>query len=86
MAIMAKFHTIVGNKSANDNTDLSADDPNNASQVSAGGDEKGVNAPVKEGPSDEEAKPTEDAQNGVRKIEAVTLTWGKGSVYLMLVL
>lgn len=35
---------------------------------------------------DDEQRPDEHAQPGVQKIEAVTLTWSKNAVYLILVL
>lgn len=85
MAIMSKFHTIVGNKSANDPAmaDTSVDDPN-TSHVLA--DREAGKDSANEVVDADDAKPSENAQNGVRKIEAVTLAWGKGSVYLILVL
>lgn len=34
----------------------------------------------------EDARPATNAQGGVQKIEAVTLTWSKNSVFLLLIL
>ena len=34
----------------------------------------------------EDAKPATNAQGGVQKIEAVTLTWSRSSVFLLLIL
>ncbi|KAL4784086.1 major facilitator superfamily domain-containing protein [Aspergillus varians] len=89
MAIRDKLHTIVGNKSANDTESPVVDDPV-ALQVRAEDKEAGhgpdeIAPPHKDDPPKDD-RPAEDAQAGVRKIEAVTLAWGKHSVYLVLVL
>lgn len=81
MTILSRIHRIVGNKSAD--TQTPAEDPN-VIQIKAD-DKEAVHASV-DGVSTADEKPTEDAQAGVRKIEAVTLTWGKGSVFTVLIL
>lgn len=87
MAILSKLHKIVGEKPAEGSPEASTDDPA-AMQIKANDKEaahdlvhevKGVNAA-------EEDKPTEDAQIGVRQIEAVTLAWGRGSMFTILIL
>lgn len=82
MAIFRRFHSVVGSKSANDGTSI--DDPN-ALQIRAE-DKEAAHAPVNEVISNEEAKPSEDAQAGVKKIEAVTLAWSKKTAFAVLVL
>ncbi|KAL3477039.1 major facilitator superfamily domain-containing protein [Aspergillus californicus] len=82
MAITEKFHTVVGRKSTEN---VSVNDPI-ALEIRANDKEAG-HAPadgiaVADGKED---KP-DDAQLGVRKIEAVTQTWSKNSVYVILVL
>ncbi|KAJ5963378.1 Major facilitator superfamily domain general substrate transporter [Penicillium vulpinum] len=83
MAILSRFHHIVGNKSAETEVTL-VDDPNTL-QVRADDKEAG-HSPIDEVTGKEEARPAEDAQAGVQKIEAVTLAWGKGSMLMTLVL
>lgn len=77
---MNKFHTIVGIKSAN----TSFEDPS-AQQIKEDDKEAG-HTPVHEVTNNEDEKPAEDAQPGVQKIEAVTLAWGRASMYTILVL
>jgi hypothetical protein len=82
MAILDKIHTVVGRKSA-DGEKSSVDDPV-AMQIRAG-DKEAQHAPANEiTPADD--KVADDAQLGVKKIEAVTLTWSKRSVYFTLAL
>lgn len=83
MAIMSRFHRIVGNKSAETEA-ISVDDPI-ALQARADDKEAG-HAPINDITGKEEARPAEDAQAGVQKIEAVTLAWGKGSMLMVLIL
>ncbi|KAL3484192.1 major facilitator superfamily domain-containing protein [Aspergillus germanicus] len=82
MAILDKIHTVVGRKSA-DGDKSSVDDPV-AMQVRAD-DKEAQHAPADE-ITPAEDKVADDAQLGVKKIEAVTLTWSKRSVYFTLVL
>ncbi|KGO39958.1 Major facilitator superfamily domain, general substrate transporter [Penicillium expansum] len=82
MAIMSRFHRIVGNKSAETEA-TSADDPI-ALQVRAD-DKEAAHAAIDDATGKEEARPAEDAQAGVQKIEAVTLAWGKGSMLMVLI-
>ncbi|CAI7648141.1 uncharacterized protein N7487_008842 [Penicillium crustosum] len=82
MAIMSRFHRIVGNKSAETEA-TSVDDPI-ALQARADDKEAG-HAPINDMTGKEEAIPAEDAQAGVQKIEAVTIAWGKGSMLMVLV-
>lgn len=83
MVIMSRFHRIVGNKSAETEA-TSRDDPI-ALQARAGDKEAG-HAPIDDMTGKEDARPAEDAQAGVQKIEAVTLAWGKGSMLMVLIL
>lgn len=77
---MDKFHAIVGSKSA---ANVSVESPN-AQQLNEDDKEAGP-TPVNDVTNNDE-KPAEDAQPGVQKIEAVTLAWGRGSMYTILVL
>lgn len=87
MAIFSKLHRIVGEKPATNSDETSTDDPTivqiRADDKEAAHDlaDKSTGATI-----DNEEKPSEDAQIGVRQIEAVTLTWGKGSVFTILIL
>ncbi|KAJ5537632.1 hypothetical protein N7494_007111 [Penicillium frequentans] len=81
MAIMKRFHSIVGVKSASDGTSV---DDLGALQMRAD-DKEAAHAPFKVS-SNEDAKPSEDAQPGVKKIEAVTLAWSKSTAFAVLVL
>ena len=83
MAIMTRFHQIVGTKSAETGV-TPVDDPI-ALQVRADDKEAG-HAPSDDVTGKENARPAEDAQAGVQKIEAVTLAWGKGSMLMVLIL
>jgi hypothetical protein len=84
MAIMKKFHSIVGEKPAHEAEGTSVDDPN-VLQIRAD-DKEAAHAPVNEVTSREEAKPSDGAQSGVKKIEAVTLSWTRGAAFAVLVL
>ncbi|KAH8700910.1 siderochrome-iron transporter MirB [Talaromyces proteolyticus] len=80
MAIVQKFHTIVGGKSVDD-----FEIDQNPRQANADDKEAGP-APVNDLSINEEAKPAENAQAGAQKIEAVTITWKRSSMYTILVL
>lgn len=86
MAVFSKLHRIVGEKSPADSPELSTDDP---TTVEIRADDKEASHPRNEhGVSlkNDEERPTEDAQIGVRQIEAVTLAWTRGSMFTILVL
>lgn len=83
MTITEKFHRVVGEKAAKDSQSNSS--PDAQAQLSADNIEIGP-APVNEATGVEDLKPEENAQFGVKKIEAVTLTWNKSSVYVVLIL
>ncbi|OJJ45203.1 hypothetical protein ASPZODRAFT_167678 [Penicilliopsis zonata CBS 506.65] len=87
MPISTRFHKIVGNKTAD--TPEAIDVP--AQRAAADDKEIGpapivVNEIPEIPPDEKEMRPATDAQTGVQKIEAVTLAWGKTSLYIMLVL
>jgi hypothetical protein len=50
------------------------------------GDKEAGYPTVNDVSSNEQEKPAEDAQAGVKKIEAVTIAWSKKSAYLLLVM
>ena len=77
---MAELHPV--GKSANDPDRIAVDHP--GAEVKADDQEAG-NIAIDDIVKDE-SKPTEDAQAGVQKIEAVTLSWSKASVFITLVL
>ena len=80
MAIVSGFHSIVGNKSVNDAIEMAGSpvDDSNPSHVLA--DQEASKHSADQAISKEDASPNENAQTGVRKIEAVTLAWGRGSL------
>lgn len=86
MGLMKRFHTIVGDKPAS----ASVDGPRTVQ--AAADDKEAAFPPVNEVTTNNDnsdhnqEKPSEDAQAGVKKIEAVTLAWSKSSAYLVLVL
>jgi hypothetical protein len=83
MAIMDKLHTIVGNKPQEGPT--AVDDPS-AMEIRADDKEAG-NIDMNELPTGkEDTKPSENAQSGVQKIEAVTISWSRGSMFTVLIL
>lgn len=84
MATMKKFHSIVGEKPAQDAEAPSVDDPN-VGQIRAD-DKEAAHAPANAETNNEEANPSDGAQAGVKKIEAVTLSWTRGTAYAILVL
>ena len=85
MAIRDRFHRIVGNKTASGVETPSVDDPV-ALQVRAD-DKEAAHVPEHpEGSTGPDDKPAEEAQTGVKKIEAVTISWSKKSVYIILCL
>jgi hypothetical protein len=83
MAITSRFHQIVGTKSAE--TEITPVGDPIALQVRADDKEAG-HAPIDDVTGKKDARPAEDAQVGVQKIEAVTLAWGKGSMLMVLIL
>lgn len=83
MSVLNKFHTLVARNSTAKNERGTVDDPS-ALQVRA--DDKEAGPTIANEVASDEAKPTENAQEGVKKIEAVTLAWGKGSVFTILIL
>lgn len=78
MTILRRFRNIVGTKAENE-----TEDPDVVQSVPNDGESA---QPVDEAVTKEEAKPSIDAQNGVQKIEAVTIAWSKTSLYLVLIL
>ncbi|KAH1544232.1 hypothetical protein KXV92_005745 [Aspergillus fumigatus] len=84
MATMKKFHSIVGEKPAQDAEAPSVDGPN-VRQIRAD-DKEAAHAPANAETNNEEANPSDGAQAGVKKIEAVTLSWTRGTAYAILVL
>lgn len=88
MAILDKSHGIMDVNTPN-NTKLPSSiekgqtpaDPTNEKTTTSGSLEK-----VSDSEAQEDEKPSEDAQNGVRKIEAVTLAWSKKSLAGVLIL
>ncbi|KAJ5103084.1 siderochrome-iron transporter MirB [Penicillium argentinense] len=85
MAILSRLHRIVGDKSETNTQDV-IEEPNT---VQLGADDKeAAHVPVDEVVDDasEKDKPAENAQEGVRKIEAVTLAWSRASMFTVLVL
>jgi hypothetical protein len=85
MAILSRFHRIVGDKSGTTTQDV-IEEPNTV-QLRAD-DKEAAHVPVNEVVDDasEKDKPAEKAQEGVRKIEAVTLAWSRASMFTILVL
>jgi hypothetical protein len=81
---MKKFHSIVGEKPAHGAEGTQADDPS-VLQIRAD-DKEAAHAPVNEVTSNEEAKPSDRVQSGVKKIEAVTLAWTRATAFTVLVL
>lgn len=86
MGLVKKFHIIVGDKTASAAA-ASVDDPSPLQGRAELADDKeaGLSPASKVSISDQE-KPSDNAQAGVKKIEAVTIAWSKGSAYLVLVL
>ncbi|KAI7978495.1 hypothetical protein EIK77_002046 [Talaromyces pinophilus] len=83
--VMDKLHTIVvGNKPQEGL--IPADDPH-AMQIRADDKEAGKIG-MNEVPmlDKSDVKPSEDAQSGVKKIEAVTISWSRGSMFTVLIL
>lgn len=77
MRLTHRFQNVLGSKSEN-----VTEDPNAVNPVT----EKETTQDVKDTASSDEERPNQDAQNGVEKIEAVTLAWSRSSLYLVLVL
>lgn len=81
--VMDKLHTIVGNRPQEG--PIPADDAN-AMQIRADDKEArkiGMNeVPM---PDKTDTKLSEDAQSGVKKIEAVTISWSRGSMFAVLI-
>ena len=85
MPIMNKFQSMLGKKTAQ----TEASEVDNATSPEIQANEKGVSQITPDDftkPDNDIERPDEDAQSGVKKIEAVTITWSKSSVYLILVL
>lgn len=82
MVIMKRFYSILRGSSAKDSTLV--DDPRTI-QLRAD-DKEAAQTPVNEMNRNDEDKPSEDAQPGVKKIEAVTLAWSKKTAFAVLVL
>ncbi|KAJ5738082.1 siderochrome-iron transporter MirB [Penicillium malachiteum] len=76
MSARRRFRDLLGGKTENVTEDPAA--------VQASINDKEADNPITEVHSGKEVKPTEDAQDGVQKIEAVTLAWSRQSVYLCL--
>lgn len=60
-------------------------DDTTTEMASSANDDKQIAASTLDGPNDKDEQkasdlPTEDAQRGVRTVEAITLTWTKGSL------
>ncbi|PMB72925.1 Siderophore iron transporter mirB [Beauveria bassiana] len=77
MTLLRRFRNVVGTKA-----DVEIEDPN---VVGSPAEKDAAHFADEIIPKDEE-KPSEDAQNGVEKIEAVTLAWSRSSLYLVLIL
>ncbi|TQW00270.1 siderophore iron transporter mirB [Cordyceps javanica] len=77
MRLTHRFQNVLGSKSEN-----VTEDPNAVNPVT----EKETTQDVKDTSSNDEERVNPDLQNGVEKIEAVTLAWSRGSLYLILVL
>ncbi|KAM3462077.1 hypothetical protein NHJ6243_004358 [Beauveria neobassiana] len=77
MTLLRRFRNVVGTKA-----DVETEDPN----VTGSPAEKDAAHFADEIIPKDEEKPSEDAQNGVEKIEAVTLAWSRSSLYLVLIL
>ena len=82
--VIDKLHAIIGNKPQEG--PIPADDPSTM-QIRADDKEAG-NIDMNEVPMPDKSdiKPSEDAQSGVKKIEAVTISWSRGSMFTVLIL
>ncbi|KAF7189000.1 MFS siderochrome iron transporter B [Pseudocercospora fuligena] len=81
-----KLHSLFGNNKTATSTSTAVDEPNVPQHR---GDDKEAGhelADAGSASSNDEARPAPDAQPGVQKIEAVTLTWSKKSVFGVLIL
>ncbi|KAJ5201660.1 uncharacterized protein N7498_006323 [Penicillium cinerascens] len=90
MTILGKVNHLVGSKT-NDLEDSRVEDPNTPVAMEAkAGDNKeygaGYTGEANEVNAHDEKTPDENAQSGVQKIEAVTLTWSKTSLATILIL
>ncbi|KAJ5905488.1 uncharacterized protein N7473_002404 [Penicillium subrubescens] len=83
MESVKKFYTTVCDKSASTKA-APVDDP--AALQEKVSDKEAGYPTVNDASSNEQEKPAEDAQAGVKKIEAVTIAWSKKSAYLLLVM
>lgn len=83
MESVKKFHTTVCDRSAS--TEAAPVNDPSALQEKASDKEAGLPA-VDDVSNNDQEKPADDAQAGVKKIEAVTIAWSKRSTYLVLVL
>lgn len=92
MAILDEFQRIVGGGTPNDTEHPSSIEKGEAPVASniGPGDDKNATAGsleiTRESEGHEKETPSEDAQNGVRKMEAVTLAWSKKSLAGVLIL
>lgn len=77
MAILSRFHKFVGK------SDSEGPEPE-PTVIQLNVEDKEAGPAVKDISQDD--KPTENAQSGVQKIEAITLTWGRGSMFMVLIL
>ncbi|CAG8043789.1 unnamed protein product [Penicillium olsonii] len=76
MAILSRFHKFVGK------SDSEGPEPE-PTVIQLNVEDKEAGPAVKDISQDD--KPTENAQSGVQKIEAITLTWGRGSMFMVLI-
>ncbi|OAA71423.1 siderochrome-iron transporter MirB [Cordyceps fumosorosea ARSEF 2679] len=77
MELVRRFRNLVGTK---------ADVETEQTNIDNSTAEKDAAHTASEAITKDEERPDEDAQNGVEKIEAVTLAWSRSSLYLVLVL
>ncbi|KAJ6788010.1 hypothetical protein PWT90_01122 [Aphanocladium album] len=76
MTVFRRFQNVLGSKNEN-----VTEDPDTGSSDAGKEEAQCTNKAV-----EDEEKPSENAQSGVEKIEAVTLAWSRRSLYLTLVL
>lgn len=89
MQIVDNVRTLVSRKAANNRTDDIQTAPAPAGAVASGNDkELGMTAVVDDDTlkPDEDLVPDQGAQQGVRKMQAVTLAWTKASLAALLIL
>lgn len=81
-----KLHSLFGNNKTATSTSTAVDDPNIPQHRGEDKEAGHELADAGSASSNDEARPAQDAQPGVQKIEAVTLTWSKKSVFMVLIL